>query len=56
MDLKGKLPSIISNVLSERELSISVNSTYSDIHEQKMGLPQGTIISVTLFSIKVSVK
>jgi hypothetical protein len=27
-----------------------VNSAYSDIQEQEMGVPQGNILSVTLFS------
>ena len=30
------------------------NSTYSDIQEQEMGVPQGSILSVTLFSIKIN--
>jgi len=51
MGLKGKLLTIILNFLSERELKVSGNSTYSDIHEQEVGVPQGSILSVTLFSI-----
>jgi hypothetical protein len=31
-----------------------VNSTYSDIQEQEMGVPQRSILSVTLFSIKIN--
>jgi hypothetical protein len=29
----------ISNFLSEREFNVRVNSTYSDIHVQEMGVP-----------------
>jgi hypothetical protein len=54
MGLKGKLPNFISNFLSEREFNVRVNSTYSDIQEQEMGVPQGSILSVTLFSIKIN--
>ena len=54
MGLKGKLPNFISNFLSDREFNVRVNSTYSDIQEQKMGVPQGSILSVTLFSIKIN--
>jgi hypothetical protein len=49
MRLKGKLPNFISNFLSDREFNVRVNSTYSDIQEQEMGVPQGSILSVTLF-------
>ena len=52
--LKGKLPNFISNFLSEREFNVRVNSIYSDIQEQEMGVPQGSIISVTLLSIKIN--
>jgi hypothetical protein len=41
MGLTGKLPNFISNFLS-------------DIQEQEMGVPQGSILSVTLFSIKIN--
>ena len=54
MGLKGKLPNFISNFLSDREFNVRVNSTYSDIQEQEMGVPQGSILSVTLFSIKIN--
>jgi hypothetical protein len=34
--------------------SCNCNLTYSDIQEQEMGVPQGSILSVTLFSIKIN--
>ena len=54
MELKGKLPNFISNFLSEREFNVRVNSTYADIHVQEMGVPERSILSVTLFSIKIN--
>ena len=54
MRWKGKLPNFISNSLSDREFNVRVNSSYSDIQEQEMGVPQGSILSVTLFSIKIN--
>jgi hypothetical protein len=54
MGLKGSLHTFISNFLSDKEFNVSVNSTYSDIQEQEMGVPQGSILSVTLFSIKIN--
>jgi hypothetical protein len=36
------------------KLNVRVNSTYSDIQEQEMRVPQKSIFSVTLFSIKIN--
>jgi hypothetical protein len=36
------------------KLNVRINSTYSDIQEQEMRVPQGSIFSVTLFSIKIN--
>jgi hypothetical protein len=36
------------------KLNVRVNATYSDIQEQEMRVPQGSIFSVTLFSIKIN--
>jgi hypothetical protein len=55
MGLKGNLPTFISNFLSDRKFIVRVNSTYSDIQEQEMGVPQGSILSVTLLSILAKV-
>jgi len=41
MGLKGTLPTFMLNFLSERQFNIRVNSTYSCIHEQEMGVPPG---------------
>jgi hypothetical protein len=54
MGLKGNLSTFISNFLSDRAFNVGVNSTYSDIQEQEMGVPQGSILSVILFSIKIN--
>jgi hypothetical protein len=54
MRLKGNLSTFISNFLSDREFNARVNSTYFDIQEQEMGVPQGSILCVTLFSIKMN--
>ena len=54
MRLKGKLFIFISNFLSDREFNVRVNSTYSDIQEQEIGVPQGSILSVTLLGIQIN--
>ena len=44
----------IQNILSNRVFRVCLGSTYSDLHEQEMGVPQGSILSVTLFILKIN--
>jgi ribonuclease HI len=52
--LRGRLPTFIGKFLDERYFKVRVGNTLSDSHEQEMGVPQGCILSVTLFSIKIN--
>ena len=52
--LRGRLPDFISKFLIDREFRVRVGSTLSDLHDQEMGVPQGSILSVTLFNIKIN--
>jgi hypothetical protein len=36
------------------KFNVRVNSTYSEIQEKEMGVPKGSLLSVTLFSIKIN--
>ena len=54
MGFRGKLPLFLLNFLIDREFNVRVGSTLSESHEQEMGVPQGSILSVTLFSIKIN--
>ena len=38
----------------DRYFNVRVGSTFSDTHPQEMGVPQGSILSVTLFSVKIN--
>ena len=40
--------------LSERSFRVRVGSTLSELHEQEMRVPQGSILSPALFSIKIN--
>ena len=44
----------IQNFLSNRVFRVPLGSVYSDIHGQEMGVPQGSILSVTLFILKIN--
>ena len=52
--LRGRLPNFISSFLKDRSFKVRVGSTFSDSHPQEMGVPQGSILSVTLFSVKIN--
>ena len=52
--LRGRLSNFISNFLHDRSFKVWVGSTFSDSHPQEMGVPQGSILSVTLFSVKIN--
>ena len=54
MGIKGRLPLFLSDFLTDRNFHVRVNSTCSENFEQEMGVPQGSILSVTLFSLKIN--
>ena len=54
MNLRGRLPLFVKNFLKDRSFNVRLGTTISEEHEQDMGVPQGSILSVTLFSIKVN--
>ena len=47
--LRGRLPNLIFTFLQDRSFKLRVGS-----HPQEMGVPQGSILSVTLFSMKIN--
>ena len=52
--LRGRLPLFISDFLSNRSFRVRLGSLLSDTCEQEMGVPQGSILSVTLFILKIN--
>ena len=54
LGFRGHLPRFIQSFLSERSFRVRVDSTLSELHEQEMGVPQGSILSPALFSIKIN--
>ena len=52
--IRGRFAYFISAFLNERQFRVRVGNTYSNPHEQEMGAPQGCILSVTLFSVKIN--
>ena len=52
--LRGRLPIFISNFLTDRSFSVRLGAVFSDPFDQEEGVPQGSILSVTLFSLKIN--
>ena len=54
MGLRGRLPIFIDNFLSDRCFRVRVGTSLSDSFDQEQGVLQGSILSVTLFIIKIN--
>ena len=49
--LRGRFPMFICDFLSDRYFKVRAGNTYSDPYSQEAGVPQGSILSVTLFMV-----
>ena len=54
LGLRGRLPVFIRGFLEDRTMQVRVGSTLSDFYDQEQGVPQGSILSTTLFNIKIN--
>ena len=54
LGLRGRLPTFIENFLADRTMQVRVGSSLSDYYDQEQGVPQGGVLSTTLFSIKIN--
>lgn len=52
--LKGRLPEFLKNFLTNRSFKVRIGSTLSEPQYQEEGVPQGSILSTTLFNIKIN--
>ena len=52
--LRGRLPLYIQEFLAHRYFRVRIGNTYSDWYSQEQGVPQGGVLSVTLFAIKIN--
>ena len=55
IDLRRKLPMFVENFVKNRSSKMRLGATMSDEFQQEMGVPQGSILPLTLFSIKVNI-
>ena len=52
--LRGNLPRFIEKFISHRTFQVRFGCTLSDIYELENGVPQGSILSVTLFGLRIN--
>ena len=52
--LRGYLPQFVAKFLNNRQFRVRVGSALSDHFCQENGVPQGSILSVTLFNLKIN--
>ena len=45
-------PALVKSFLEDRTTQVRVGSTLSDLYDQEQGVPQGAILSTTLFNVK----
>ena len=51
--LKGALPSFIANFLEDRTFKVKIDSHYSDTYQLQNSIPQGSVLSCTLFHLAI---
>ena len=54
MGLKGRLPLFIDNFLKGRKFKVRLDNTHSSLNLQEKGVPQGSSLSPTLFTVKIN--
>ncbi|GBN55468.1 putative RNA-directed DNA polymerase from transposon X-element [Araneus ventricosus] len=53
-NLRGNLPIFIQNFLKVRQFRVRIGNQLSDYFVQEEGVPQGSVLSVTLFTLKLN--
>ena len=52
--LRGRMPEFVGKFLTDESFHVRVGSCLSDAFTQEMGVPQGSILSVTLFLLQIN--
>lgn len=54
LDIRSNLPIFIKNFLAYRQFRVRLGNVLSESYRQEEGVPQGSVLSVTLFSLKIN--
>jgi len=52
--LRGRLPIFIGNFPKDQQFQVQLRTHSSTLFDQEMGVPQDSILSVTLFALKIN--
>ena len=52
--LRGRLPCFIEGFLKNRQFSVRLGACLSGLFDQEVEVPQGSVLSVTLFALKIN--
>ena len=52
--LRGRLPFLIEGFLKNRQFSVRSGACLTGLFDQEMGVPQGSVLSVTLVALKIN--
>ena len=52
--IRGHLPHFVQNFMADRSFHVRVGNTLSSAFDQENGVPQGCVLSVTLFAIAIN--
>ena len=52
--LRGELPLFIRSFLADRKFKVKVGNSFSSLHHQEEVVPQGSVLSVTLFALSIN--
>jgi len=52
--LRGRLPCFIEGFLQNRQFSVRLGACLSGLFDQEIGVPQRSVLSVTLFALKIN--
>ena len=54
LGFRGNLPIFINNLISHRTFRVRIGNTLSELYTQENGVPQGSVISPTLFMLLIN--
>lgn len=54
MGVQGNMLKFIDNFMNNRKFKVSIGNHLSEWHEQENGVPQGSVLSVTLFLVAIN--
>ena len=55
LGFEGRIPIFIQNFLQDRQFRVRMGEVFSEEKQQEMGVPQGSVLSITLLNIKINI-